>query len=67
MYIIKETTYEEKMEMYMKLDKETLCAMLIECNRHLEEIEKPSLHWIKPFGEKPSSHWIKPYGKSNVV
>jgi|CXWK01.1.fsa_nt_gi hypothetical protein len=51
MYIIKETTYEEKMEMYMKLDKETLCAMLIECNRHLEEIEKPSLHWIKPFGE----------------
>lgn len=37
MYQIIESTYEEKMAMYMTLPKEKLIAMLIECNRILNE------------------------------
>lgn len=33
---IKEMTYQEKYDMYMKLDKESLVKMLIQCNELLD-------------------------------
>ena len=35
---IVEMTYQEKYDMYMKLEKESLVKMLIECNKHLERL-----------------------------
>ena len=35
---IKEMTYQEKYDMYMKLDKKQIVKMLIECNEHLDVV-----------------------------
>jgi hypothetical protein len=38
MYQVKETTYEEKIKMYMKCKKLHLAEMLIECNKQLTHL-----------------------------
>lgn len=45
MYQVVEMTYEEKVAMYKKVDKEQLIKMLIECGRIIDHLTKP----LKPY------------------
>lgn len=43
-----EQTQEQKMAMYMKVEKKKLCEMLIECNRILETRNQAGEYFVQP-------------------
>lgn len=59
-YRIVPQTYEEKVEMYMKLDKREIIDMLIEANKHLERM---SCHALQTGIHLDNHELAKKYGK----